>query len=88
MADQHPTIVAASLSSAMGVLFGVPLGTPVDIRLQFTNRWQLREANGFCPRVAKPIEIQSALIATFSVLRALLELDIIAFNPAHAPVVN
>lgn len=74
--EQHGQRVLAAIGAAMSVLFGLPIDTPTNVRVRYTDRYQLLEANGHILREPAPLEVQGAMIGAMAALFAMLELHV------------
>lgn len=74
------TAVATALLAGLGSVFGVPIGTPCRLTLDYTDRLQLMEVNGPVSKAALPLEVQGALTATFAILSAQIGMQTVISN--------
>lgn len=71
--ERHSPPLLAAIGAALAVLFGLPIDTPTNVRVRYTSRFQLLEANGRLLREPSPQEVQGALIGAVSALIVVLE---------------
>ncbi len=73
--EQHKAAATAAMSATLLGLFDLPVQTPAEMLVKYTNRWQLLEANSTLghPRVPLPAEVMGAFLGVAVTLHLLLD---------------